>query len=455
MAINLRQRLVQTLLSTLLAGVPAAAQGGSQFAGQYQDLKPEQQLLVDDWFKRFSQTVKKPVSPAEGYSRAPVSQRTTFSAITHALLTTKLTDKDGKSLGPVIQIIDKVDRLAGKIPGGRGDEQFRMYVQLKPGAKELLTKSREFNQGPDNTVFHKGYPICFRSKPSAPSIQVSMSRDLRFADIDVDYRSSSFPAGLVNGHLTASNSDVRAGKNDEKHNQQWAGLTSWWRSLLGLPLADQELAETGKSVLPSEPKVKGTAKPEEAVRDFLNSWLVEQQPDKAMAYLDDSAFLCMEVERGRPVDRGMARYEFLRGLQALNKAIGKGATLAQASAAVNLTGERVKSLSQPYAAEFALYDVREDLAEQFKCVNKLDPDQISSDALRSTKFGKFVGSVFRLKPARGEGETIAVLWVKKDAYSGESFPTIRSRTFPVIAYPICKRRLPCSRYRTSKATRLW
>jgi hypothetical protein len=50
--------------------------------------------------------------------------------------------------------------------------------------------------------------------------QFSLSRDESRADIDVDYRSSRFPVALFNGHLTASNSDIRASGNDAKHNQQ-------------------------------------------------------------------------------------------------------------------------------------------------------------------------------------------------------------------------------------------
>src|SRR5262252_9422130 len=99
----------------------------------------------------------------------------------------------------------------------------------------MLSKSKEFGRGPDNVVYHKGYPICFRGRNGTPSIQVSITKDGKRGDIDVDYRSSKFPAALINGHLTASNSDVRAGNNDERHNQNWAGFPSWWRGFLGLP----------------------------------------------------------------------------------------------------------------------------------------------------------------------------------------------------------------------------
>ena len=81
----------------------------------------------------------------------------------------------------------------------------------------MLERSREFKRGIDNTVYHKGYPINYREQGGTPSIQVSIALDGRLADIDVDYRSSSFPVSLFNGHLSAANSDVRAGDNVERH----------------------------------------------------------------------------------------------------------------------------------------------------------------------------------------------------------------------------------------------
>ncbi len=49
-------------------------------------------------------------------------------------------------------------------------------------------------------------------------MQFSLAEDGQHADIDVDYRSSRSPQSLFNGHLTASNSDVRAGENPTLHN---------------------------------------------------------------------------------------------------------------------------------------------------------------------------------------------------------------------------------------------
>lgn len=395
------------------AGSQISASG---LGGNYASLRPEQKRLVDDWFQRFSATLQKQVNAEEGYNNLPLSARTTFGAVTHALLTTRLTNDGGQSVSEsAIDMVDKIDSVAGEIRGARGDEQYRLYVQMKPGALERLTRSREFKRSVDNIVYHKGYPICFRGVESAPSIQISLSRDATRADIDVDYRSSRFPVMLINGHLTASNSDVRAKDNDERHNRQWAGLQNWWRNLLGLPLTnDSDSPKMEGQVLAETPRLK-SVKASDAVYDFLNGWLVQQKPNEAIGYLAPEAYACMEVEQGTRVDRGMARFTMLRAMQSADRAVGKLTSLKEAVSAVILSGERVKPIKHPHT-EFALYDVREDLAEEFKCMNQLDSTQLSVKTQRSESFGKYAGAVFRLKQKDDRSTTIASLWQNQDGY---------------------------------------
>ena len=66
-------------------------------------------------------------------------------------------------------------RVRGKIPGASGDEQFRIYVVLRPDAVATLEKSREFRRGADNTVYHKGYPINYRQQGGVPSMSACRS----------------------------------------------------------------------------------------------------------------------------------------------------------------------------------------------------------------------------------------------------------------------------------------
>ncbi len=393
---------------------PSGAEGpGSTYAS----LRPLQRRLIDDWFQRVSVVVQKPVDPAEGYENLPLSTRTTFNAVTHALLMTRLTEGSGESLSDsAMELVDRLDDVAGQILGSRGDRQFRIYVQMKPGAVERLTRSKEFSRSADNTVYHKGYPICFRSTAGTPSIQVSLTRDGSRADIDVDYRSSKFPVALVNGHLTASNSDIRAGDNDAKHNQQWSGMENWWRNLLGLPWTETFRLGTGSErVLPAEPRRRG-GRPADAVYDFLNGWLVEQKPEQAIAYLAEQSYACVDLEDRATTDRGVVGFLLLQRMMAANAEIGKMSSLSDAIAGVAVSSERVRVIQQPHHSAFVLYDVREDLAEEFKCVNRLDSSEVSPKALKSTSFGKYVGAVFTIKRKEQAGSMIATLWQREGAY---------------------------------------
>jgi hypothetical protein len=385
-------------------------------SGKYSDLHPEQKRLVDDWFRRLSEVLKQQASGEEGYENLPLSDKTTFSAVTHALLRTKLTDQSGAALGEsAMTLVDRIDQVLGKVEGAGGDKQFRIYVQLKPNALEILERSQEFSRAHDNTVYHKGFPVCYRSQ-GTPSIQISITRDGRRADIDVDYRSSQFPVALINGHLNSSNSDIRADNNDERHNSRWTGVSNWWRSLLGLPL-DGDRPKQEDTNLESPPRTKENAKPAVAVHDFLQVWLVDRKPQEVISYFSETAFSCMELEQGRPVDLGVARFSMFMGLRQINEAIGTVTNLPQVVVGVPVSKPELRAIDQPYKNEFTLYDVREDLAERFNCANKLDPSQISAKAAKSTAFGKYVGAVFYLKTPQGaKGATVATLWAKQNKY---------------------------------------
>ena len=232
----------------------------------------------------------------------------------------------------------------------------------------------------------------------------------------MDYRSSKFPVALVNGHLMASNSDIRAGTNDEKHNQQWSGMQNWWRNLLGLPFAETlRLGAGSERVFPSEPRRKGGT-PSDAVYDFLSGWLVEQKPEQAIAYLAEQSYACVDLEDKVTTDRGVVGFLLLQRMIAANVEIGKMLSLSDAIVGVEVSSERLKTIQQPHRSTFALYDVREDLAEEFKCVNRLDSSQVSPKALKSKSFGKYVGAVFTIKRTQQAGRMVATLWQHEGAY---------------------------------------
>jgi hypothetical protein len=335
--------------------------------------------------------------------------------VTHALAFTPLTDAAGQSMNlTALDLIAKIDAVAGNMAGQRGDRQFRMYVQLRPDTQHLLERSREFTRQVDNTVYHKGYPICFRGSGGTPSIQFSLAPDGLRGDIDVDYRSSSFPIMLINGHLTASNSDVRAGNNDERHNGRWSGLTNWWRGFMGLPLAESPTGAAADNAVSTEPRLGKGTKAEDAVFDFLETWLVEQVPRVAVGYIAPRAFACLEVERGAPVDRGVARFQMVSAMQAINKQIGTVRSPSEVLRGVTLTGAGSKEISHSHRDAFVMYEIRADLAESLDCENRLHPEQSDAAKARSTRSGDYVGAVFQLKTQSLTGAAVATVWAREN-----------------------------------------
>ena len=419
MITRLTTTLALLLFATALIAQQQPVNSSTQFHGTYAELKPAQKKLIDEWYAEYNRMTKEHSEPAE-YDTLSLSTRTTFEAVTHALMTTSLTDKTGKPMGNALDLVQAIEAINGKVPQARGDLQFRMYALLKLDALQKLKDSSEFFRDHDNTVYHHGYPLSYR-QDGLPSIQVSMAKDGRHADIDVDYRSSRFPAAMINGHLTAANSDVRAGSNTQKHLQRWQGLTDWWRNLFGLPESmDSVDASVTEGEIPPIPR-KGNGKLEDAVGDFLEAWLVEQKPELSAAYLSPRSFACLEEygpQAGKEINAGVAPYLAAKNMAETNQVLGKVSSLNDAVKPATLDQPAFKLTKQPYATSFSLYQVPNGVAAEFEC----DPENAYDDFDRARvsktagAYGSYFVSSFRLKAPKGKSDAITLLWTKEGKY---------------------------------------
>jgi hypothetical protein len=386
-----------------------------EFGGSYQGLSDEQRRLVDDWFRRFNEMTNRQLEPEEGYNNLPLSTRTTFEGVTNALMETGLTDDSGKDLGLAVDLVARIEAVHGAIQGAGGDEQFRMYVELVPDAIDIMETSRQFRRGADNTVYHKGYPRNYRQQNGPPSMQVSVAEESTRADIDVDYRSSKFPGALLNGHLTSANSDVRAGNNFSIHSGRWQNFVNWWRGLFGLPFMTEIMSalDPEEKPIPQAPR-KGKGKLDEAVEDWLQAWLIESRPEQSIAYFTPSCYACMDVwSEDNPVDYGVAPYMLLDAMVAGTRAIGKVNDLSQVVQPETLPNPRLQAMPHPNSDLFVLYEVPEDLALQFDCARRNSP-KVDESVAESDSYGKYFGSVFRLKTPSGKsGGRVIFLWAKE------------------------------------------
>ena len=383
----------------------------------YASLRPEQKQLVDDFISRYNNTTGSKLVPEQAYDNARLSVRTTFDAVTHALLNAELTDAKGTNLGRAIDLVDAVDEVMGEQAGVGGDRQFRLYVYLKPNAVDILSRSQEFFRDRDNSVYHKGFPICFRLKNGPPSIQFSISRDQKFSDIDVDYRASGFPKGLINGHLSSSNSDVRAGNNLDRHDGRWSGLNGWWRNVFGqLGTGQKPPAENvteGLGHIPLNPAVKADQGVDKSAHDFLQSWVVAKQPNKSVAYFSRRSYPCLEVtveKSGHPVPQGMVRLRTLIAMQKFGDSLGTVNSVGDAFEPADKWSQALKEAKNAYTSEFRLVSVPADMAPDEECV--ATPDDGSSKPSKE----KYFATAFRGKQGNSRNKVMSLLWAQEGGY---------------------------------------
>jgi len=352
----------------------------------YSDLAPRQQELFATYTTRYNEARGTRFTPEEVFARLTISEQTTFYGHTHALLNSDLTDANGASLGKAIDRVASVERIAGQYAGKGGDEQFRLYVTLKPDTQEVIEKSREFFRDHENTVYHIGFPHSFRQTGKPPTLQFSVSNDWLGADIDVDYRSDKSPKALFNGHLTAANSDVRAGENPKLHSARWSGLVPWWQQLFGslkdssastadvLNLQRPDAAPT--PLPPDRPKGASPEKIEDASQEFLTDWLVRHQYDQALEFLSPQAFACLNLNedaRGQALDAAGSRRELLRIMELAGRTIGVRPDLTSAIAAIPPRNPNRPVTDHAFKREFLLGPVPETEARQYLCSQSTAP----------------------------------------------------------------------------------
>jgi len=415
------------------AGAPVLT-SAVEYGGTFNGLDTNQRNLVKDWFRRYNEATEQELDPETSFNSAPASIRRTFESITHALSRTLLTDMSGNSLGTALDLIEQVDLVRGKASGE--DPPFRIIVRLRRDAREILGQSREFSREADNAIYHRGYPLSYRQQSGGPSIHFSIALDGGRANIGVDYRPSGYPEALMRGRIPSDNSDVGSGDNYTRHLERWQGLTDWWLNVFGVPLGPHHVRTEvpDPEAMPTIPRLprKGRGSIEEAVFDFLESWLIEDRPDHALAYLSSRAFTCLQSEgEGK---RGMAPYIMLERMEKAGERIGKAKRLGDVSIGIQLSNPEFRIVAQPHHAQFVLYEIPEDIALSRDCAGRSLADTSGTEI--SGNSGKHFGVLFYLRGAGFVGEPVMLLWAKEGSYwkivSYEVEPEPTEMPFPIV-----------------------
>jgi len=150
------------------------------------------------------------------------------------------------------------------------------------------------------------------------------------------------------------------------------------------------------------------------VPDFLQAWLVEGNIVAAMGYVSERSYACLAQDTPDPsaFDRGLAPVQILVNLKAAHDTLGKHDSLEGLVIGVPLPIPGPRAVNQPHQAQFALYDIPEDLAARFDCASRLTP---GAPTTRPRGYGQHFGATFRIAGARND-TSIALLWAKEDGY---------------------------------------
>jgi hypothetical protein len=392
---------------------------------RFAELEPERQKLFDTYTQTLNAKSGQTLSPDDRFRALTPSEQTTFDAVTHALMRSTITDQEGRSLGRGLDLVTGVERIAGQQAGRSGDLQFRVYVTLRSDARETLERSREFVRGHENTVYHAGYPHSYRLG-TTPSVQISLAEDGLSADVDVDYRTSKLPSSLFNGHLTSSNSDVRAGDNARQHARRWNGFSDWWSELFrpvkfattaGTPAAGPFGTAPTRSPIalpPDRPVDAPIPELADAVQEFLADWLVRRNYREAQSFMAPAVLACVadSLDIGPGVSPDRLRQATLQLLEKSANEWGRPRNLTEAMNPVIPWSPSVRVIKHEFDRDFTIVEAPSELGAQYEC-GATPPKTFRPTT--APQYGDYYGALLQVVREGHPGGTLVLVWRRVNA----------------------------------------
>jgi hypothetical protein len=191
-------------------------------------------------------------------------------------------------------------------------------------------------------------------------------------------------------------------------------LNGWWRELfasLGGSKARKEEPSKNPNTIPLNPAVKADKGVEESAHSFLKSWVVDRQPNDAIAYFSRRSYPCLEAvakKNRKPVPPGMVRVRIRMAMENYDAKLGKVTSVSDVFEPAANWSPELKEAKNSYATEFRLVSIPPDAADDLECV--APAPEVSGKKSKE----KYFATAFQEK--QGDGRIVSLLWAEEGKY---------------------------------------
>jgi hypothetical protein len=161
------------------------------------------------------------------------------------------------------------------------------------------------------------------------------------------------------------------------------------------------------------PRVPGKPEQIAAARDFLKAWYLDKDLDRAVSYLADECFECINLylqENEEPYENANELKSRLRlGLERTANAFGEFETLSAVMKGIEPVNPEVRIVNHPDEADFAISSVPDYLAASYGCGYRLKGGE-PLPRPENPNYGNYYVQAFKSKTYTGESAILALLW---------------------------------------------
>ena len=155
--------------------------------------------------------------------------------------------------------------------------------------------------------------------------------------------------------------------------------------------------------------VPGNREANEAIRDFLASWLLKGDFKTALSFVSPASYACFD----KPLTAAEGEKAFLLGLAKIRKVLGRRAELSDYLQPVLPDDPMLRLVNHPDKSAFAILSPPESSARSSMCKPGQKPYTASEITPSEHEYGRYYATAFLMKVSGGEPAALYTQWARE------------------------------------------